>query len=286
MFEKHYGDNMIIDSIPSEPSLNQTAIKTLFEFKEAGKEISLFIGRCIDEELPMEEGVLWVSMDIQKVKDPNNTFIRLDRIHLVMDCNENSQLSVVANLFTKVIVDQSTWKFFDTGIIERLTALLVKSPKSTLVFESVFQFFSPIPDLQCWRFNHISLEFPLSEQEEYCGAVEKSYCGFIEQIGGIEPLQSTPVYKEICREVSSSYPDCFSSFSDEDLLMFFKDKFPTKMGILSPITKYKELARQQTKEHLETLFSKVELVRDSTFPYPTRYSQKNSDTFFYASGLK
>jgi hypothetical protein len=242
-------------------------------------KISLFIGRDATEELPKEEGVIWVSMDIKENSKP----IEANRLHLIMDCNDKKQLAVIKEIFSDIVVDQSTWKFFDKGIIDRLTSLLKFDKTSRLIFESKFQFVA-YENLDKWKFNHIALTIPENELLKYYEAKNKAYDNFVIAKGGLENLKSSMEYHEFLKISREKYGERFTTdLSNEELLGEFKQWYTS--DIPNPSKSFIPLARQKTLEHLNKLFERVELNLESPFPYKTRYSNGNDD-YFQAIGRK
>lgn len=261
----------------SENEHNAIVIKNLEKIVSSDEKLALFIGRKSTEELPKETGFKWVSLDII---EENLSAISTDRLHLIADCNEEAHIAKIQHLFSKVVVDQSTWKFFKPEIIERLTLLLLQKTDSTLIFESAFQFISSDPEATEWSYDHVRLVLPQSYYEQYDEEVTNCFEDFLSKIGGIENLKDDLAYKQLINEMD---PELVKESSDKELEEDFAEHLAK--NILGPTQKCIPLARQKTKEHLETLFEKVELKLNAPYPYTTRYSV-GKDDFFIATGPK
>lgn len=261
----------------SENEYNAIVIKNLEKIVSSDEKLALFIGRKSTEELPKETGFKWVSLDIA---EENLSAISTDRLHLIADCNEEEQIAKIKHLFSKVVVDQSTWKFFNPGIIERLTSLLLQKTDSTLIFESAFQFISSDKEATEWSYDHVQLVLPQSYYEQYDQEVTNCFEDFLRKIGGIKNLKDDLTYKQFINEMN---PELVEESSDKELEEDFTQHLAK--NILGPTQKCIPLARQKTKEHLETLFEKVELKLNAPYPYSTRCSV-GKDDFFIATGLK
>lgn len=266
---------------------NYNTIQQIQNLKNDGKEINLFIGRLPHEKLPENENnTVWVSLDNGNHFDflPEEILqtIPKDRIHLIIDCNNSSQIETIKGLFLKVVVDQSTWKFMETGIIERLVSLLEPSEKSTLIFESSFQFTSP-SNVTEMQFNHVSLRYPEKDFNDYFKNKRTCLINFCKQIGEER-------FKELQQEFLSTQSEGFrkrctklEQYSDYFLLYLAHKGHLT--APTDPVVNYIAQARQMTLEHLQTLFQNVVLHENTPSPYWTNY-QSQYDTFFVAQGIK
>ncbi len=261
----------------SENEYNTIVIKKLKKIVSSDEKLALFIGRKSTEDLPKETGFKWVSLDIV---EENLSEISSDRLHLIADCNEEAHIAKIQHLFSKVVVDQSTWKLFNPGIIERLTSLLLKNTESTLIFESDFTVILPQKEAIEWSYDYVKLIVPQSYFEQYDQEVKNCFEDFLSNIGGIENLKDDLAYKQFIKEMD---PELVKEFSDKELVEDFAQHFAK--NIPDPTQKCIPLARQKTKEHLETLFEKVELKLNAPYPYTTRYSV-GKDDFFIATGPK
>lgn len=247
---------------------------------EKRNKICLFIGRQIHEELPNEPGVIWVSLDNVPLKSEATS---PERIHLILDCNQSEQLAIIQGLFSKVVIDQSTWKFFQPGIIERLTSLLIPDSSSSLIFESSFQFMKICDNLDHWKFDHIHISYPLQDELNYVKQCENCYLHFIQEKGGEDKLKETEEYQKFLLEVIKNYGENFvNASSTEELIGDFQQWLPVYKKIVHPTEAYIPLARQQTLTHLQKLFNQVELNLNTPYPYPTNY-RTEKDNFFCAT---
>lgn len=258
---------------------NRETLSKIETMLSSNQKIGLFVGRQASEELPHEEGVTWISLDIDGGNpiDPN-------RLHLTLDCNNSHHLAIIQDVFNKVVVDQSTWKFFETGIIDRLTSLLKVAATSSLIFENSFLFvhFNKIDE---WHFNHIELTIPERELDLYFEQIKKMGDLFIEKIGGLNNLIGTPEYEKFIKQERDFRGEAFiASSSQDDLNNDFLGSFGENK-VEHPKKRYQSLARQKTVDYLKTLFDNVELQLNTPFPYVTRYNS-DEDNFFQAVGRK
>lgn len=110
-------------------------IKTLgMEVSNQGKKLGLFIGRTAKEALPSEEeeqDMIWASLDVEMGSIPLE-----GRIHLKMDCNDESSMKKISHLFDKVVLDLSVLKFLHEDPWRRLGKLLKKEKEATLITEA------------------------------------------------------------------------------------------------------------------------------------------------------
>jgi len=264
---------------------NQKMIQKIQTSIKDGTKANLFIGRSLkksDHQLPVEKDRLWVSLDI----DTSDIEV-LDRIHLFMDCNNANHMAKIQGLFTKVIVDQSTWKVFNPGIFDRLVPLLKQGTESSLTFESFFQTVNP-EDIESWDFNHIALSYPKKDDKEFEEKKINCFNDFCDEIGGQDKLASCVNYKNFKKQFEKENDDLKVDSEEFNLELghAFRDLIAKEKEISHPMKKYFELARLKTKTFLEdNLFEKVELNLNAPFPYPTRYNWQKCD-YFVATGLK
>lgn len=96
---------------------NGMTINEIMQNKSKNIKVNLFIGRTPKEELPERTSdTIWVSLNIVQTSDCLKS-ITTDRLHLIMDCNNTSQMKTIQSLFNSVVVDLSTRKFFsDEGL--------------------------------------------------------------------------------------------------------------------------------------------------------------------------
>lgn len=258
---------------------NQDVIQRIQKSFEEGKNACLFIGRTPSEMLPVEKEAIWVSLD-NDLRTPEE--LCPEKYHLILSCNDQQEMVSIQHLFSKVIVDQSTWKFFNPGIIDRLVPLLKPVPDSMLVFESAFQFVSPKNNITQWSFDHIRLQYPSSDDDQFEQDKLKCLEDITKESGGIENLSSNLEYQKFLEDQD---PEIVAISEPEDLQADFMDWLATNRGIQEPVNKYIPLARQITQDYLSTLFDQVELKLGTPYPYPTNYSH-GRDNFFVAIGPK
>lgn len=248
-----------------------------------GKEPALFIGRQPKEELPDNiDTLFWISLDV----GDEGPAVEKSRIHLKLSINDRESLQIFNGLFKKVVVDQSTWKFFDgeSKPIDRLTKLLDKSKPNELIFESHFQF----PAIgESYSFNQVELVIPETELNEYGNQLSKFWEHYTNNTSERDQendflafLETEPIYKKHYE---------IKELTKEDLSYDFKSyiqrRIAKEKGIISPYEKFPEKARKETVEHLKILFTDVSLIRDRQYPYPTRYDNGTSD-YYIAQNTK
>jgi hypothetical protein len=261
---------------------NVRVIQKILQFIAEGKKVCLFIGRGPAEPLPNPENPneVWVSLDpkLRKSKE-----LSPDRLHLILSCNDSAEMAPIQRLFSKAVVDQSTWKFFNPGIIDRLTPILTLDPESTLIFESLFQYFEQSSNIDTWTFDHILLTIPTQEGIKYFQETKECVNNFLQEIDGKDNLASSALYQEYIQGID------FTKFrrkpTPEQLFDGFRGWLPGKKGIVSPTSKYIPLARQKTMDYLQTRFANVQLNLGEPYPYWTRYRSEH-DNFFVAKGPK
>ncbi len=259
---------------------NAAVIRKIVQFVAEGKKVSLFIGRGPDESLPNDPNKVWVSLDPSLRK---SKVLSSDRLHLILSCNDSAEMASIQHLFSEVVVDQSTWKFFNPGIIDRLTPLLTQDAESTLVFESAFQFTNTSDKIDAWKFDHIQLTIPTNEKIQYAKERKDCLTNFLKEIGGKENLASHALYQEFLLGIDMT--KFRRAPTPDHLLDGFQLWLSFKKGIQTPEAKYTPLARQKTMDYLKTLLDHVELKLDTPYPYVTR-GRTGHDDFFVAKGPK
>ncbi len=263
-------------SVQAVDKNNQEVTQEIQQLVKDGNRVCLFIGRTPKENLPQDENTIWVSLDIK-----NEVELKPEKYHLILNCNDMNQMATIQHLFSKVIVDQSTWKFFDEGIFDRLLPLLTQHPSSTFTFESAFQFYQP-EEIEEWKFDHVTLKYPFTEDIAYENQKQVYVQTRVAELGGEEQLSSNNEYKQFIASLDQSL---VSSSTEEELIGDFKNHLASQANIPSPLSKYIPLARQQTKDYLQTLFDTVELHRKEAFPFDNGNYSKAAD-FFVAIGPK
>jgi hypothetical protein len=259
---------------------NAAVIRKIVQFVAEGKKVSLFIGRGPNESLPNDPNKVWVSLDpsLRKSKELSS-----DRLHLILSCNDSGEMASIQHLFSEVVVDQSTWKFFDPGIIDRLTPLLTQDAESTLIFESTFQFTACNNEIDTWKFDHIKLNIPTKERIQYVKEQKDCLDNFLQEIGGKENLAAHPLYQEFLDSMD------LTKFrrrpTPDQLLGEFQGWLSVRKGIPTLLEKYVPLARQKTIDYLKTVLNYVELKLDTPYPYWTT-GRTGHDHFFVAKGPK
>ncbi|MEN9344073.1 MAG: hypothetical protein RLZZ453_860 [Chlamydiota bacterium] len=98
-------------------TISTSVLNEIHRLHSSGKQIGLFIGRRPYEEIPNEEGTVWVSLDegVSKIHQTGNLPVLRD-LHLHANCLDPQILETLHALFDKVVVDRSTYKFFPASI--------------------------------------------------------------------------------------------------------------------------------------------------------------------------
>ena len=261
---------------------NAAVIHKIKQYIAEGKKVCLFIGRDPNEPLPNPENPneIWVSLDPKLRKSSE---LSPDRLHLILSCNDDAEMATIQHLFSKTVVDQCTWKFFNPGIIDRLTPILTLDPESVLIFESLFQYVERSAEIDTWKFDHILLTLPIQEITQFYQEQKNCLNNFLLEIGGRDNLATSALYQEYLQTIDLTRfrrPPTL-----EQLLDTFRNWLAAKKGIQSPDLKYIALARQKTMEYLLTRYDDVALKLGVRYPYWTRY-QSDHDNFFIAKGPK
>ncbi len=120
----------LVNRVADKPyHLDQTIAKVQSLAKE-GTKLGLFVGRTLAEAMPAEEGITWVSLDI----DMGNPLHH--RIHLMMDFTDLEKREKISSLFDKIVVDWSVMKFLGDDPWRSLGGLLKDDPDATLITEA------------------------------------------------------------------------------------------------------------------------------------------------------
>jgi hypothetical protein len=118
--------------VASIDNIIQRVLKLSTDLPKEGKKLCLFIGRQNHEELPQLEGEVWVSLDECEGNEVNP-----NRLHLKIDFRRDWILLVrIKKCFDKIVVDQSTMKFFINDPWRSLGRLLRDNAESTLITEA------------------------------------------------------------------------------------------------------------------------------------------------------
>ncbi|HSX13056.1 MAG TPA: hypothetical protein VLE96_01365, partial [Chlamydiales bacterium] len=169
---------------------NRATIEKIKDYIAQGFKVCLFVGRGPAEPLPTpsHSKEIWVSLD-NSLRTAEE--LPADRLHLILSGNDSAEMAMIQHLFHTVVVDQSTMKFFDPGILDRLTSLLnVVDVDTSLVFESLIQKTTPDSNIQEWEFDHHSDTFEVNEEKftkeliEYYEASKVCLDNFILENGG------------------------------------------------------------------------------------------------------
>lgn len=268
-----------------EPVNNNRVIEEITKLIKANQAVCLFIGRKEDEELPNEPQATWVSFDISTAGS-----CRPNRLHLIGDMNQLDPC--LYGLFSKVVVDQSTWKFFraEPKPIESLTKLLKEDPKSTLIFENTLKS-SPIMsscdlDLGSWEFDEVILSISnrvfYEAEKRYFIQKEQVYQCFVDEKGSEADVLNSDEFHQFVMEweMQDQNPEIQKSQ--------FKNYLAEEKGInyVCDTNHYSDLAQEKQLQTLKALFNQATLTINSTYPYSTRYSHPGKDSYFTAIGPK
>lgn len=256
---------------------NQRVIHSIKDLSLRGNKIGLFIGRTLKEELPVEENVVWISFD--KIVEGDLS----SRLHIVGNINQIDKK--LEGLFDKVVVDQSTWKFFDEDPIPYLKGLLKINSTSELIFENAFQVVSFRDDLPENEFDYSSGLLNISMQNLYSYETETEayFENFCVLHGGLENIKATEEYASFLALIADDYD---SYDGEEDIFEAFKEHIISGSGIQNPFTEFKDLAEKQMVDRLQKVFDQALLIKNSTYPYWTHYSKPGLDQYYRAVGPK
>lgn len=132
-FVRSYRD---INSPRNIEAHNRITLEKIQKLAQEGKSLGCFLCRWECQSLPIEENRIWISLDkgdLQKRPDKN-------RLHLVMDLENEQQMQKLQGLFDKVILDVNSLKFFKKPF--RNFGLLLKDHQdSELVIEARVDWF-------------------------------------------------------------------------------------------------------------------------------------------------
>ena len=91
-----------------------TVVEKIKNLIKDGKKIYLFVGRTLEERMPKEKEVVWVSLDQYKFPSyEENSFVKVeDRLHLHMDMNDLEKMKKLKGLFDRIVFDPSVIRSF------------------------------------------------------------------------------------------------------------------------------------------------------------------------------
>jgi hypothetical protein len=278
-----YQDASSLEELRATYDLEGT-IQTIKNLSQGDKKICLFIGRVGDEPLPEEEGVIWVSGDIGFATRP---YSLKERIHIVHDFTDEEGLSRLHGLFDKIVVDQSTCKDLGDDFISCFARLLKPTSQSVLIFEKTPYLAGFSSTVEQPENHYANLTMPCSylitDQEN-----DDKYFKEYEKTNDLS--QKGNDFRAFRQQlIDSKSWEAELADEDQDLTnafrMYIIQKLRAEHNHPSLRNKAFEWATQNTKEHTEQIFQKVEYIEGRPYPYPTNYST-DKDAFFVATGIQ
>lgn len=258
------------------------ALAKIQEASKSGKKIGLFIGRQAHEDLPVEEGWVWVSLDLEQGQtlDPN-------RIHLQCNFNEKNSIAKIEHLFDKVVVDLEVTKYFSDDTlqfdpVQRLSTLLKTSQMSLLILPcETLTSFHEGTEPKPINFNRVShLESESKGYEMKCMALLDDYK---ENSAGIE--EDFKLFKED----NQNYYDGLG-LTDEELRDDFYDikmqDLAKQQGLLAPEANDDQIVRENMQKLLAQAFDGIEFHSSEEFPYESTRGTKETRNYFIAHDPK
>jgi hypothetical protein len=277
-----YQNSNNLEEMEANYSLDETAQK-IEKLSQSDDRVCLFIGRTGNEPLPREENAIWISGDIQFATEP---YSLEERIHIWHDFTDEKGLSKFQGLFDKIVIDQSTCKALGNDFISRFARLLKPSSQSVLIFEKT-------PYTSCY---HETIEQPkniyssLLVPISYLTTDQENDQKHLEEYEkNNDQSQRDDDFIAFKQQLFEVHPSWVGLFTDEDLESQFCEyiiqRLRSEHNDPTLCDKLEEWAIQDTKEHTEQIFQKVEFFEDRPYPYPTNYS-KERNSFFIATGIK
>lgn len=271
----------------AKPYDKDEMINSIIELKFSGKKLALFIGRSEKEPLPTD-GEEWMYEE----SDKDYTWVSLDcsictdvpegRLHLSLNATKSEDLDIINELFDKVVIDISVWKFLidDNNQVFRLASLLTPGTKSKLMFESAT--------------GTVAIDFGIQEPtfEKFSFNLPGQYC--LSQNNLINKVWMQVISEE--KEIEFKDMNEFVKYRDE-LIQNNPEKYDLLHNkvyeILKENEEYQKLKNIRDEcnlkieshivEDLKKCFDQVEVIEDA--PYYENNYQKTS-RFFIATGRK
>lgn len=265
--------------IPNARQVIQNAYKVedviarIYQAKEEGLKVGIFLGRVNNQDLPAEQGWKWFSLD-NEMKDEGQK----DH-HLQMDFNNEGQMSKIHHLFNKAVVDRSTIKCFDYPW-PTLHQLLEDKPESELITEGSANISSTHVNIQITEPTlnpvKLSITIPLKDINEYEFAKKRN---FDEWVGKMKLADVELLRQEFYNQNRSKKPENWTEEQkenalEEDFVNYILEKENIKPP--GPPTYTQELY-QKIKDHLERKFFNEVTLHHGPFPYRA----ENQDTDFW-----
>lgn len=246
---------------PQFPEYNVgTEISRIVALNNNGAKVCLFAGRTETENLPEEPGTIWVSLDEQMNSMPLN-----GRIHLWMNLNNDDQMARIRDLFDKVVLDQSVLKFIGNPWA-RLGALLKPGLDSVLITEA--------------DTGQITNQELMRQEHEQGEAYFNNYTAVR------TPEQLEVEYKEFIAQMPAEDREFYLDWGGEkELKTAFRNHIIQAGNLPDLMGQYIENRKLENLERNTLLFNEAQLVRDTNYPYPTRWCDGHSD-FFVLKGWR
>jgi hypothetical protein len=238
--------------------------------------LALFFGRCPGEPLPKEKGITWVGLGKGSWgTDPGNHWkvnpetleryglnkhqigVVEERLYLDVDFKNPAEIALIRGLFSRVILDKSTYKFLtDEGegvAIVRLASLLDPQQEGMLVADL---------DSQLNIFPEKKMKAFVSQQKWL----------WDQQVKGQKRWRGDPSH-------------CVSDDEFSKLRNSLIDERTSLSKLADMDVWERRRLRLEKKAFLERLFKDVSAVIYEPYPYPTRWC-KGQSHYFIAKGLK
>lgn len=257
---------------------NTAEVEEIHNAAAKGMKIGLVIGREVDQPVSQREGWLWVSGNIEG--DPA---ILENRVHLQLDFNQSETCDLLQGLFDTVVVDASTLKFMSAPW-SRFAALLKPEPSSMLITERM-KVLTQNKKSDEFRVDlengtiYFSMDMQIKEWEEEDAFYEEWETNCSEEEGLRLSEEFLNSLNQVDREYYSSDKHEFNiAFRKYILDTFLPDRYQC-------LPEARRLGINAIKDHLSTLFDRVEMVENR--PYPTREDFDSSNrSYFVLTGPK
>lgn len=271
---------------------NESTISKIKAFKFQGSEVKLFIGRDPRESLPEETNTAWVSLSHTPFAWVSQSLTE-NRLHLIVDCNENIQMQTIKGLFHCVVVDLSTRKFFyDNGLSNIYSS--VQAGGTLLIEQSVFGGTLKIEDPMAF----------LSAKRTYNKEFEKFVTDFFQNrfhiILDMSQKKGHFMYEEQVlaqKDKMVQLPEYQLWKMTQDIdhkfneMRYFFTHLAEQQNLVSPST---IISRQQDDQEKRTRIKEMSLIFDKVeflhqvYPYKNNWDHdgKVHTHYFYATGKR
>jgi hypothetical protein len=266
-----------------------------------GGKTALWIGRMACEKLPEDEGMTWVSGDLMFAEQP---FSR-NRLHIHMDFSKEEMCKKLEGLFDLVVIDQSTVKGIRGDFIARFTRFLKPGAESKFIFEACPYICAYSNKIEKPMNNFGSLSLPssvMSAEREFKDRLfdkylekhsfrpndlkEKGYAAyqaFLKEAANHLKETGHKDYEAFVKEVSEDYVKDMGERWLPAFQSYIIEKLKKEGGMTSPQQQACIDAREDTYEHIKNYFHNVEFFKDTDYPYPTNF---NNREFYIATAPK